>query len=77
LQIRTPGNSPHRRQVADAAVDHAEERDDRGLPPSPMAPPFACFRTRCPRADKRSAEEIPALNPIAPGQHVACHHPLI
>jgi peptide/nickel transport system ATP-binding protein len=49
-----------------------------GEPPSPMAPPSGCrFRTRCPRADKRCAEEVPALRPIAPGKYVACHHPLI
>ena len=49
-----------------------------GEPPSPIAPPSGCrFRTRCPRADKRCAEEVPALRPIAPGKYVACHHPLI
>jgi peptide/nickel transport system ATP-binding protein len=49
-----------------------------GEPPSPMAPPSGCrFRTRCPRADARCAAEVPELRPVASGQHVACHHPLI
>ncbi|MEO6839996.1 MAG: oligopeptide/dipeptide ABC transporter ATP-binding protein [Bradyrhizobium sp.] len=49
-----------------------------GEPPSPMAPPSGCrFRTRCPRADARCAAEMPELRPVAPGQFVACHHPLI
>jgi len=49
-----------------------------GEPPSPIAPPSGCrFRTRCPRADARCASEMPELHPVAPGQLVACHHPLI
>ena len=49
-----------------------------GEPPSPIAPPSGCrFRTRCPRADQRCADEVPELRLIAPDQFVACHHPLI
>ena len=49
-----------------------------GEPPSPIAPPSGCrFRTRCPRADQRCSDEMPELRPVAPGQLVACHHPLI
>ena len=49
-----------------------------GEPPSPMAPPSGCrFRTRCPRADARCAADVPELRPVAPGQQVACHYPLI
>jgi len=48
-----------------------------GEPPSPIAPPSGCrFRTRCLRADRRCAEDVPELRPIAPGKYVACHHPL-
>jgi peptide/nickel transport system ATP-binding protein len=49
-----------------------------GEPPSPIAPPSGCrFRTRCPKADKRCADEVPELRAVAPDQFVACHHPLI
>jgi peptide/nickel transport system ATP-binding protein len=49
-----------------------------GEPPSPIAPPSGCrFRTRCPRADARCADEVPELRMVAPGQFAACHHPLI
>jgi peptide/nickel transport system ATP-binding protein len=49
-----------------------------GEPPSPIAPPSGCrFRTRCARADTRCSTEVPELRAVAPGQLVACHHPLI
>ena len=49
-----------------------------GEPPSPMSPPSGCrFRTRCPRADQRCADEVPELRAVAPEQFAACHHPLI
>jgi peptide/nickel transport system ATP-binding protein len=49
-----------------------------GEPPSPISPPSGCrFRTRCPRADQRCADEVPELRELAPRQFAACHHPLI
>jgi oligopeptide/dipeptide ABC transporter ATP-binding protein len=46
----------------------------RGEIPSPLSPPSGCaFRSRCPMARPRCAEETPLPRHVAPGQQVACH----
>ena len=64
--------------VPDPAVERA--KDDvgiRGELPSPVYPPSGCrFRTRCPRAQEKCAEEEPLLRQFGDGHQAACHFPL-
>jgi oligopeptide/dipeptide ABC transporter ATP-binding protein len=63
--------------VIDPAIDPRAARTIAGEPPSPIFPPSGCrFRTRCPRASERCAEEEPQIRQMGSGHFVACHHPV-
>ncbi|GII03336.1 ABC transporter ATP-binding protein [Planobispora takensis] len=47
-----------------------------GEPPSPVTPPSGCrFRTRCPKAAPRCAQEEPEMRSLGGDRWVACHYP--
>ncbi|MGH8984499.1 MAG: ABC transporter ATP-binding protein [Acidimicrobiia bacterium] len=63
--------------VPDPAVRPENRKVLIGELPSPIAPPSGCrFRTRCPKAQEKCAEEEPVVRELRPGQFGACHFPL-
>jgi peptide/nickel transport system ATP-binding protein len=65
--------------LADPVAEKAKERAGvRGELPSAIHPPSGCrFRTRCPFAQDRCAQEEPLLRSFGPGHQAACHFPLL
>jgi oligopeptide/dipeptide ABC transporter ATP-binding protein len=76
---------PYTKALLDSVPGSANARATttiRGEPPSPVHPPSGCrFRTRCPRAEQRCADEEPAMRELPAGHiaghSVACHFPLV
>ncbi len=63
--------------VPDPSIKPSERMTLGGEIPSPVSPPSGCrFRTRCPRAEAKCAEDEPQVREVAPEQFVACHFPL-
>ena len=67
---------PSMEGVVESDVQRADR--GRGEMPSPIDPPSGCrFRTRCPLATERCADEQPQMREVLPGRFAAGHHPIL
>lgn len=62
--------------VADPITARASKRIIlQGDVPSPLNPPSGCrFRTRCPYATEKCAQEVPVFREVSAGHWAACHN---
>jgi oligopeptide transport system ATP-binding protein len=62
--------------IPDPVLERARPRPVlEGDLPSPLAPPSGCvFRTRCPKAKPRCAQEPPPPYDVGPGHVATCHY---
>jgi len=72
---------PYTHALLASQPQYIRERGFQGIPrgeiPSPANPPSGCrYRTRCPHAEKKCAEEEPLLLERTPHHFVACHFEL-
>lgn len=76
--FKNPAHPYTRALLASVPSARAGERGPvqilKGEIPSPLSPPSGCaFRTRCPMAQERCAQETPAPRQLSDGHEVACH----